>query len=295
VRGKRVRARRRKPVVRAAVLASRRKRRKAAAKALATILTVAGLFLGGRYLLFSSTLFALSEVVVEGPSAANAPQAQSLQDKIKGRLGGNWLFAKLAKARQIASENPEVRVLSVERQFPGKVVVKLENRKPFAVLDLGPLFLVDEEGVVFAAATPAKAESLGLPRILGRAPVVVGEPIQDARLRASLRLLHAAQEKGWTIRRLVVQEDRLEASGETPILFGPGDASLQLADLDAARQEIRQSGLLALRYDLRFKDQIVVSIRDTAASNQPGKDISLSKDTPERNKGKNVPKPLKAN
>lgn len=295
MKGKRAGARRRKPVVRAAVLAVRRKRRKAAAKALATVLTVAGLFLGGRHLLFSSTLFALSEVVVEGPSAPNAPQARSLQDEIKVRLGGNWLFAKLAKARQIASENPEVRVLSVERQFPGKVVVKLENRKPFAVLDLGPLFLVDEEGVVFASATPAKAESLGLPRVLGRAPVVVGEMIQDARLRASLRLLQAAQEKGWIIRRLVVQEDRLEASGETPILFGPGDANRQLADLDAARQEIRQSGLLALRYDLRFKDQIVVDIRDTTILNPPGKDTNPKKDAPERSKGKSVQGHIKAN
>lgn len=295
MRGKRASARRRTPVVRAAVLASRRKRRKVAAKALATILTVAGLCLGARYLLFSSTLFALSEVVVEGLSAANAPHAQSLQDKIKEKLGGNWLFAKLAKARQIAAENPEVRVLSVERQFPGKVVVKLENRKPFAVLDLGPLFLVDEEGVVFASATQAKAESLDLPRILGRAPAVVGKPIQDARLRASLRLLQAAQKKGWTIQRLVVQEDRMEASGETPILFGPGDASRQLADLDAARQEIRQSRLLALRYDLRFKDQIVVGVRDTTALNQPGKDTDPRKGAPEHSKGKSVQGLTKAN
>lgn len=254
--------------MRAAVKAARRRRRKLFAKVLGSLLTIAGLVIGGRFLLFSSSIFALSEVVVENQDSrvqgAEGPRVPEFEEKLRKTLGKNWLFLKAQEAVRALGDDPKVKVLSVQRPFPGKVVVKVESRKPFAVLDLGPLFLVDEEGMVFAQSSPQEAETLKIPRIIGAAPVVVGEKAGDPYLLTSLFLIKAAKEKGWDLRRLWLSGETIKAvSPEGQVVFGQREFETQLERLNGAKAEVAKMGVTSTGYDLRFKDQVVVSVRDT--------------------------------
>jgi hypothetical protein len=149
------------------------------------------------------------------------------------------------------------------------IVVALQGTKRDTGLDLGLLFLVDEEGMVFAQATPQEAETLSVPRIVGAAPVIVGEQAGDPVLLASLSLLRATQENGWVIRRLSLKGEAFKAiSTEGQVTFGPREFENQLERLKSARDEVAKMGLAALDYDLRFRDQVVVSVRDTTASDK---------------------------
>lgn len=240
------------------------------AKVLGMVLTLAGLFIGGRFLLFSSSLFALSEVVVEDQGSrgqgSEGLRVQGFEGKIKKSLGKNWLFIKAREATRALSDDPEVKVVSVERPFPGKVVVKVEDRKPFAIVDLGPLFLVDEEGIVFAQVKPQAAETLNVPRISGAAPVVVGEKASDNDLLAALALIKAAREKGWELRSLSLRKDAFKTqSTEGQVVFGQRDFETQIERLNEAKGEVAKMGVTPLAYDLRFKDQVVVTVNDTAS------------------------------
>jgi cell division protein FtsQ len=262
--------RRSRVTVRAKVREERKRRRKIFAKVLGSLLTIAGLVIGGRFLLFSSSIFALSEVVVEnqgsGGPGSKGPRVPQLEERIRKGLGTNWLFLKAREAGRALADDPKVRVLSVERPFPGKVVVKVEDRKPFAVLDLGPVFLVDEEGVVFAQATPQQAETLKVPRIIGTAPVVVGEKACDPNLLASLSLIKTAKERGWDLRRLSLLGETIKAvSTEGQVTFEQREVETQLERLNAAKGEVTKMGLEGLGYDLRFRDQVVVTVKDTTA------------------------------
>jgi cell division septal protein FtsQ len=259
--------------VRTKVREERRRRRRLFAKILGTLLTVAGLFIGGRFLLFSSSLFALSEVVVAKPmpDGSSTPVAvkDGVRESLQKSLGTNWLFLKAGELKQALAGEPKVEVVSIQRQFPGKVIVNIRERKPFAILDLGPLFLVDEEGMVFAQATLREAETLSVPRIVGAAPVIVGEQAGDPVLLASLSLLRATQENGWVIRRLSLKGEAFKANcTEGQVTFGQREFENQLERLKSARDEVAKMGLAALEYDLRFRDQVVVSIRDTTASDK---------------------------
>jgi cell division protein FtsQ len=262
--------RRRQVTVRTKVREERKRRRKLFAKILGSVLTLAGLVIGGRFLLFSSSIFALSDVVVEEQGSkgqgAEGSRVQGFEGKIKKSLGKNWLFIKAREAVKALSEDPTVKVVSVERSFPGKVVVKVEDRKPYAILDLGPLFLVDDEGLVFAQVKPQVAETLRVPRITGSGPAIVGEKERDADLAAALSLIKAAREKGWELRSVSLKREAFRTqSTEGQVVFGQGDLETQLERLNVTKDEITKMGLGTLAYDLRFKDQVVVTVNDTAS------------------------------
>jgi len=260
--------RRSRVTVRAKVREERKRRRKLFAKVLGGILTLAGLAIGGRFLLFSSSIFALSEVVVAKPmpDGSSAPVAvqEGIREILQKSLGKNWLFLKTDELKKALAEEPKMEVVSVQKQFPGKVVVNIKERKPFAILDVGPLFLVDEEGVAFGQASPAEAETLRVPRIEGTAPVIVGEKASDANLLSALNLIQAAEEKGWIIRKLSFSGETFKAvSTNGQVTFGQKEFENQLERLNSAREKASKMELVALGYDLRFRDQVVVNVRDT--------------------------------
>ena len=96
----------------------------------------------------------VQEVRVEG---AQTLDSRALAE-ISALHGENIVTLPISKARKRLLDVPQVRSVSIERALPLAVVIKVEERAPYAYWSIGGRELVvDVEGVVLAAGVPSGA------------------------------------------------------------------------------------------------------------------------------------------
>ncbi|MEJ5990574.1 cell division protein FtsQ/DivIB [Ramlibacter sp. PS3R-8] len=110
-------------------------------------------------------VFAIGGIVVQGDVAHNS--AATLRANVAPRLAGNFFTVDLAQARAAFEAVPWVRRAVVNRQFPNKLRVVLQEHRPEAFW--GPdaeSRLVNTYGEVFEA-NPGDVEQDDMPRLAG--------------------------------------------------------------------------------------------------------------------------------
>jgi hypothetical protein len=108
----------------------------------------------GVYSAFTSPHMAIAAVELDG---AHITPRESLEAVQRDLVGHNWLRAPLHQAHEDLVALPTVRAAHIARElsWPPRVLVTLEERRPFARVGGGEnWFVVDEEGVPFRPATP---------------------------------------------------------------------------------------------------------------------------------------------
>jgi cell division protein FtsQ len=166
--------------------------------------------------------------------------------------------------------HPGVRDAEIERSLPRTIHIRVDERRPVALVDGGALRLATADGRLLPA-DPAVAE-VDLPLVRGA--VGDGERVSD---ETTLRLLTEAERVARLDPALAARISEIRAEGDTDILlvFGepalevvipPGIAPEQLRRLDAVLADLARrgqpdrSGTDGLRVDARFRDQIVVRL-----------------------------------
>ncbi len=81
--------------------------------------------------------FKIGEVVVEG----------NIEVDFSELIGKN-IFDVDSRELRAKYENEKVKLVKVRRLFPGQVMVEVEKRKPFAILELGETYEIDSEGFI---------------------------------------------------------------------------------------------------------------------------------------------------
>ncbi len=112
-------------------------------------------------------LFKLSAIAVQGDVAHN--NAVTLRANVTPRLAGNFFTVNLAQTRAVFESVPWVRKATVQRQFPDRLKVVLQEHQ--AVAYWGPegdTRLVNSFGEVFEA-NQAEVEAVDLPQLNGPA------------------------------------------------------------------------------------------------------------------------------
>ena len=110
-------------------------------------------------------IFALGGIVVQGDVAHNS--AATLRANVAPRLAGNFFTVDLGKAREAFESVPWVRHAVVNRQFPNKLRVVLEEHQPEAFWGTdAESRLVNTFGEVFEA-NPGDVEQDEMPRLAG--------------------------------------------------------------------------------------------------------------------------------
>ena len=95
-------------------------------------------------------IFALEGITVMGEVSHN--NAVTLRANVMGRLQGNFFTADLARVRSVFETVPWVRHAKVEREFPNRLRVTLQEHQPVAYWgDEGALRLLNRQGEVFEA------------------------------------------------------------------------------------------------------------------------------------------------
>jgi len=130
-----------------------------------------------------SPFFSVRETVVRGCKELTEKDIVALASV---RSAPNILSLNLeAMARRIRV-NPWIRNVSVGREFPGRLVIVIQERKPVALLEKGnALYLLDDDGTPFKKLETGEVNDL---------PVLTGlvrtGKIDEALLKSSLALLN---------------------------------------------------------------------------------------------------------
>jgi cell division protein FtsQ len=184
------------------------------------------------------------------------------------RLFGVDLFA----VRRRVEENAFVRTAEVGREIPGRVVIRVEERAPVAVIAASPLLYVDAEGTILPpAASPLLVDLPVLSGDFPRRELVPGRQTFNPELREALAIVTTAARVEGGLAHLL-SEVHLKRDGEfvlytaeagVPVLFGRGDAARKLVNFDVFwREYVQREGPAELgSVDLRFDNQVVVRWR----------------------------------
>lgn len=124
------------------------------------------MLLGGGFfvtqLLLSSELFRVDQVTVQGNSRLSEQQTVALSDI---EIGVNTFNLDLGLIGRKIEENPWVQHAHVQRIFPRQVVISLQERQPVAIINLGYLYYLDDQGEVFKVLDAS--DNLDYPIITG--------------------------------------------------------------------------------------------------------------------------------
>lgn len=110
-------------------------------------------------------MFALTGITVRGDVEHN--NAVTLRANVAPRLSGNFFTIDLERVRTAFEMVPWVRQASVQREFPNRLRVTLEEHRPVAFWgDEGDARLLNTHGEVFDASS-ADLEGMKMPRLSG--------------------------------------------------------------------------------------------------------------------------------
>jgi cell division protein FtsQ len=204
----------------------------------------------------TSDLFAVREIRFTG--LVRAREAELLR-RSGLKMGENLLRADLARASRAMQADPWVASARLERRLPGEVLVRIAEHRPAALVQLGGLYVLDDEGRLFKRAAAEDALDLPILTGLSRESWVERKPELQLRLFAALHLLDTWQASGFPI--AAVSEVRLDegggftlfahdGTGVQEVRLGSSDIVLKLRRLAQVRAALARRAERAARIDL---------------------------------------------
>lgn len=147
----------------------------------------------GKTYLYTSPTFAIEGFAFEGTRHADEEELARLSGI---GLGDNIFEADLVAAEKAMSAHPWVRRLSLERDYPRTVTVRVIEHEPAALADLGGLYYVDAEGEPFKKLGPGEDGDLPILRGVSREDYLAREAEVEELFREALEALAAYREAG---------------------------------------------------------------------------------------------------
>ena len=206
----------------------------------------------------TSKTFALSQVQVSGQQEATDVELVRLGGVLRGQ--NLFLMDTRAIAKSIGA-HPWVKSVNVTRRFPASLEIKVVEHRAVAMLNMGELYLVNEEAEPFKRIKAG--DDFDLPLITGIDRDAVSNKSTDAllSLREALTLVdaYAAEPES---KKQPLSEVNLHPEGVTAtttdgqeIEFGEGDMATKLARLARVRKELHARSLVAevIRLDNRTR------------------------------------------
>ena len=112
---------------------------------------------------------------------------------LRGRGAGNLLSVPVREVVRRLSSHPWVRSVSVRKAFPDRLVVRIEEMKPVAMVNLDALHYLDEEGRPFKRLTAYDRKNLAIVTGFSRQELLRKDPVTLRDLRKTLDLLRGVE------------------------------------------------------------------------------------------------------
>ena len=204
----------------------------------------------------TTSMFALREVKFAG--LVHATERDMLA-RSGLRLGANLMALDLAAAARSLEAHPWVASARLSRSFPGTVLAEIVEHRPAAQVQLGGLYLLDDDGRVFKRVGPE--DSVDLPLVSGvtREEWLRDKGAAQLRLYSALHLLEVWRAEGLpagSLEEVRVEEDggftafAREPAGLQEVRLGGRDLPLQLKRLTQLRAALARRGEHAARIEL---------------------------------------------
>ncbi len=227
----------------------------------ATLVVLAAVGLGALWLL-TSPRFAVTEVTVVGASRLT-PEEVVAASGIDAGTNLFWLDRSAVVAR--LESLPLVRRADLVRRFPNRLMLTVEERRPFTLAHAGRLHWIDEEGVSLGAETRAVVPPAPVISGLSPADLGAGDGVPSPRVAAGISLLRVLLRSEMTLLRQISEIDVSRPDG--PVLYtvegvevrlGGEDWEARLGRLQGVLAQVRAGGEPVSAIDLRFRDQVVL-------------------------------------
>jgi len=120
------------------------------------------------------------------------------RDEVVGMLGGAasgniWALSKEEIGKRLQN-HPFVREVSVRKAFPDRLIVRVSERKPVAMVNLDSLYYVDGQGLVFKRLTAYDSKDYPILTGFSRKDLLARDPITMRNLQRTIALLRRAED-----------------------------------------------------------------------------------------------------
>jgi len=223
---------------------------------LALVLALVGLVVGG-WLLLRSPLLQVQEVKVVGAERLDAATLAAAA----GLEGKSILFADTGKAKERLLQVALIKDLSIERQWPGKMVIRVKERQPWGYWRVKEqIYVIDDEGFVLDNDQPAE-DAPTIAQLDSERRWLPGEQVDIHTIELARQLIESAPR---SLGRLVVGLEYSDRSGLTVVLegglratFGDGrDLDYKISVLYVLLEKAQRDGREVHAVDLRFGDSV---------------------------------------
>lgn len=223
---------------------------------------VYGMAIGGQYRGYLDDLgaalgFGLTEVEIRGLASADS---SPILDRIGLASHRSLITVGAEDLRERIAQLPWIADVSVEKVYPGKLVVKLDERRPYALWqDDGRVQVVDRSGAVMT--DQIEERHLKLPLVVGRAA--------NTRAGEALGLISATPQLSGRIHAAVLVAERrwnLVTNDGVELRLPqdkPGAALAEIARLQQTKQLLDRD---IEAVDMRTPDRLVIKLTDAAAA-----------------------------
>jgi len=157
---------------------------------------------------------------------------------------------------------PEVRRADVVRELPDRVVISVEERRPFTLVHGGRLHWMDEEGRLLGASPSAVSSPLPVISGLTADELASMRTSPGPKARAAIAVIRALIRSGGGLTGEISEIDMSRREG--PVLYTIDGVEVRLGSEDWEERLQRLEGILAQvatqdvrTVDLRFRDQVV--------------------------------------
>ena len=221
-----------------------------------------GTAVGVRWLL-TAPRFALGGLEVQGASRVSADRIRSAAAVDPGT--NVWRLDPAAVAARVAAV-PEIRRAEVIRHLPNRVVIQVEERRPFTLVHAGRLHWLDEEGRLLDEVPQAVAPAVPVVSGLTEAELTSMRTDPSPRAREALALIRVLLRSGSTLAAEISEID--VSRGDGPVLYtvdgvevrlGSEEWEERLARLRRILGQVGRDGEVVRAIDLRFRDQVVLT------------------------------------
>jgi cell division protein FtsQ len=210
----------------------------------------------GVWLLAKSSLFALRDIDVYGNKYLSKGEVVRLMGVIYGE---NLISLPSDEVVAMLSESKWVREVSLRKEYPGRLVVNIEEAVPQALLQIrGETYFVDGEGNVLGKLNDDPVQFL---------PVIVSDSARNPQaFREAVNLAGVLKQKGLATERNRIEISGVEKGPEELTMnidgltakVGQGDYEEKLRRLFELSDEIRRRHVHVKYVDLRFSNSVIV-------------------------------------
>ena len=161
---------------------------------------------------------------------------------------------------------PEIRRADVVREFPDRVVISVEERRPFTLLHAGRLHWLDEEGRLLGASPEAVVPQVPVVSGLSDDELTSMKSAPSPKALAAIALIRALLRTGSALAAEISEIDMSRPDG--PLLYTVDGVEVRLPAEEWEEQLVRLEGVLTQvadqdvrAVDLRFRDQVILQRR----------------------------------